>query len=691
MKPISTNAISTENALKRATVVLYENNSIQLLAMVREIGKGKVELLNEQASIMSLPADRLYCTSISVADDLKSDKERAAFLVNTKKQAYQIEQQIDLEEIWRSLLGETESIDTKGLTELYFGKVGALELLAMRLKLLTDKTFFKRRAEIFQPREQETVEQLKRAELAEAKRLELQQLCINEIKARVIDKTAPLSSSVQSELTLLEDLVVGKLEGLRMKEAREFLDQLLEQLDFVPSGNPEERAYKLLERLGVFKRSTNLALIKFRPAIEFSAELEELGSKLAPPDWNQRKDLTNLFTFTVDDESTKDMDDALSLDQTEDGFELGIHISDVASLIEQGSLIDLDAKKRATSLYCPERTIHMFPDSLSKRLLSLVEGEKRAAISYIFKLSHDFKVLSHQIFASSIQIKARLSYNQVDQILEEKSSSKNEIAYKLDIIYQAAVRLEEERMHQGALKVNKRDVSVAFEPDGSLSLFEIDENSPARSTIGEMAILANRISSEFAIERNLPFLYRGQPERNEEDANSRENHSSSAAQDYQVRVSLKKSNTSTIPQAHSGLGLKSYCQVTSPIRRYADLACQRQLLSALNNTQAPYSAKQLEELNFELADALNAAKLISRESKRYWLLVYLKEQLGRGAELGATVLRTDLRYPLLELDLVYINQSCQLKKPRKIGERVLVRIVDINPPFDLLRLEEIAR
>src|SRR5690606_17155210 len=124
-----------------------------------------------------------------------------------------------------------------------------------------------------------------------------------------------------------------------------------------------------------------------------------------------------LRTYTIDDETTEDMDDALSIEQTESGYRLGIHISDVASFIPIGSALDEESKRRATSIYCPERTVHMLPEELAEGILSLRKDEPRRCISCICSLTHEFELKNFEIRPTLIRVTERYTYEEVERML----------------------------------------------------------------------------------------------------------------------------------------------------------------------------------------------------------------------------------------------------------------------------------
>jgi exoribonuclease-2 len=392
-----------------------------------------------------------------------------------------------------------------------------------------------------------------------------------------------------------------------------------------------------------------------------------------------RRDFTKKHTFTIDDISTQDMDDALSVERTPEGYELGIHITDVAWAIKPDSALDAVARRRATSLYCADRTVNMLPPQLAEEKISLRQGEVRPCISVVVQLSETFEVRSSEIVPTFIRVAQRYTYDDVDLLLEHEDET-------LMLLYQISTSCEEERIRKGAVRVHRREVVPFLEADGSIRLLEIDEESPARSLVAEMMVFANSQMAHFAAKHNLPVLFRGQERPDDNARQAMDGVPEGPAKDFTARSKLKKSSVGFQPQYHAGLGLDAYIQATSPIRRYLDLCHQRQLLSFFKHQKPWIDRSDFEPLSNEVEVYLNAANLASRETKRYWLLRYL-EQRKRGEPITGTVVRLDTKSPLVELDEIYITIFVKTTKPVRMGEKVSLKVSAVDPQGDYVRLE----
>ena len=597
---------------------------------------------------------------------------------------------VDLGEIWLFVHEEASEFSVRGLCELYFGNNDLKTHLGLRLALLSDTTYFKRTRESFSPRTPEIVEELKHARDVRERKEQLRSIAVNFAGERLKSRDIAVPSELQPLLNSVADLAAlsPSLDHAHQREALEFIEHAAEVHHMNLTGQPERKAYDFLISTGIFDRRTNPRMIRHKPPTEFPPEVLSQAEEIhipetledySAPGGSARVDLTSLRSFTVDDSSTRDMDDALSIVEKEDGYVLYVHVSDIASFLPVGSLVDQEAMKRATSLYLPEQKIHMLPPVLSEDRLSLIEGQLRPVVTCIFNIDRSYEVRSFEIITALIRIENRYAYEEIDEAILRG-------VHEFDILHQIASSREVHRITNDGFKVHKRDVSVKVDETGGITLTNVDEDSPARSMIGEMMILANESIARFCFEKGLTIPYRGQ-EPSDPDNGSLATIPPGPAFDFAIKSRLKRSETSFAPIRHSNLGLEAYTQATSPIRRFLDLCVQRQIVSFLRNGTPTYSPSQFEEIMSTVQEALATAGSVSRESKRYWLYRYLELTAGKGRKIGGTVVRTDLRTPLVELEEIFIAVPARISGSFKPGDFGNFRIVNVDPLSDYIRLE----
>jgi exoribonuclease-2 len=671
------------------SLVQYDDEGQVILGLVIGLKKDKLAVLNCRGREGDLIRARLYFLPARDLAGLGTNAARVEALQKLSDEIEQDSQQHNIPELWGFVHEEAKQYSVAELCELYCGSNMCVQHAGLRVALIRDKIHFKRDKDLFEPRPQHVVEDLLKAESVKAKKKAAREQALSFIEQRTLDQSLAVPTELRDPLRLLEEVaaIVVHTDPARQKEAREFVHACAERVHIPESMPLEKRAFEVMQRAGFFHEHTNLAFIRHEIPVAFTQEvLGEAGSIRLPARMDEysddersfRRDYTAVRAFTIDDASTRDMDDALSLERTPEGYELGIHITDVTVGVTPDSLLDKVARRRTTSIYCADQTVNMLPEELSEKVLSLTVGAPKPCLSVLLKLSDDFSIVSSSIMPSFVRISERYTYDQVDELLEHGDQT-------LLLLHDIAAASEERRIRKGAIRVQKREVVPIFE-NGAVVLQEIHEDSPARLLVSEMMVLANSVMAEFAARHGIPVLYRGQ-ERPYDDMQGApsEQAPEGPAKDFSARSKLKKSSVSFTPQHHAGLGLDAYIQATSPIRRYMDLCHQRQFISYQRYGRPWITQEQFESVAAELEMPLQAASLASRETKRYWLLRYL-EQRPRSQPIEGTVVRTDLKSPLVELDEVYITIPVRMQQKASLGQRVSLKISAVDPHADYIRV-----
>lgn len=349
----------------------------------------------------------------------------------------------------------------------------------------------------------------------------------------------------------------------------------------------------------------------------FDAEVKEKATAISQKiDDNEvigRLDLRNEAIFTIDGDSSKDFDDAVSLSTDDDGnFILGVHIADVTAYVKSNDVIDKEAFERGTSVYLPDRVIPMLPFELSDGICSLNEGEDRLTLSVICKIDAYGNVLDRKISKSVIRSVHRMTYNNVDKILsgdEELREKYADILPVLERMNELRLILEKKRREQGyvELDVHEGDITLC---DGKIDV-KLHRATPATKLIEQFMVLANEQVAEFLSAGEYPCVYRVHEKPSEEKIEALKtflnavgitvNWKKNKVTPYDfakllkvaeelpafgvvnrtVLRSMQKAFYSTENLGHFGLASQCYCHFTSPIRRYPDLATHRVLKAVL--------------------------------------------------------------------------------------------------------------
>ena len=674
------------------SLVMFENEGDPHAGFVIGTKKDRYVVLTKNNEELELNKPRLHGVPLAGLIAPEEKTEKIVFLSKIP-----IISPDEIAELWRKVEPQEKVYHVADLTKTLRGQVSAAEYVALRSALIRDRIYFDRDANGFAPRRPAQVETFIEVEKKREKKRKLFSRTAEFLRLRVKDKTLVAAPELMEALSLLQEAAAGvDLSG--DQESTEDLQLLFETIESHQNqeylGRTNERAFWPLVRAGILSKNTNLSLIRHNPRMEFSTELLEAAGKIATPqkidditDRDIRQDFTAQASFTIDDSTTKDMDDALFLEQTEGGYKVYVHITDVAYFIKKDTPLDLEAKARATSIYCPEIKIPMFPEILSNSVCSLMVDQIRPAISIVFDIDHGFYVRGADVMPSIIKIAKRLDYQDVDQLLHHGDPT-------FEVLHQVVTIHEGQRLEAGATPVIKRDAQpVIHTEDGSeqisITVEDVDEQSPARALVGEMMVLANIVMANFLSSHEIPALYRSQ-DVPDEDGRDFSKIPAGPARDYVERGRLKRSQVVTYPRYHATLGTQAYIQCTSPIRRYLDLVLQRQISSVFQEIDPPYSEKKLTELLPHLDEPLSKAQLISRESKRFWLQKYLEKAYANGRKIGGTVVRVDTKFPMIELDEIYIIVAAKIRNP-KLGQKLDFVIDKLDVLNDFIRFEEARR
>lgn len=336
------------------------------------------------------------------------------------------------------------------------------------------------------------------------------------------------------------------------------------------------------------------------------AEAQDLPLSISPDEISTRLDLRDELIITIDPEDAKDFDDAISLKKDKKGdWLLGVHVADVSYYVKQDSAVDVEARKRGTSVYLPGTVIPMLPEVLSNGICSLKEGEERLTKGVFFTYTPDGRLLRSEIRHSVINVKKRLTYHNATKILmESDEGDTNPVTNLLFEASKLAKLLYKKRMKEGALELNLPEINIRVGEDGKIDTIEKIKRDISHIIIEEFMIAANQAVATFMHQNGLPSINRSHPEPDEDEMldfaefifnckNKRidpfdkkrlqafldeiSDHPESYIINLMLLRSLKKAEYSTAHTSHFALGLEYYAHYTSPIRRYPDLIVHRLL------------------------------------------------------------------------------------------------------------------
>lgn len=412
-------------------------------------------------------------------------------------------------------------------------------------------------------------------------------------------------------------------------------------------------------------------------AVEEAAE--RISGDITKQDEAEREDFREVFTCTIDPRDAKDFDDALSIKQLDNGqWQVGVHIADVSHYVTEGSIIDKEAVKRATSVYLVDRTIPMLPERLCNYICSLRPDEDKLAYSVIFNLDDEANVKDYRIVHTIIRSNRRYAYEEVQEILEAngvidgtgepapkapKGGYKGENADKLVTLDRLAKLLRAKRFKAGAVKFDREELHFDIDEHGKPIRCYFKRSRDANKLIEEFMLLANRTVAESIGKikkgrkaKTLPYRIHDNPDPQKmetlrqfivkfgykvktdgtkgamarslnklmDDCDGRPE--AKMIQSVALRA-MMKAKYSVHNIGHFGLAFDYYTHFTSPIRRYPDTMVHR-LLTRYANGGRSANEKHYEELCEHCSEMELVAQNAERDSIKYKMVEFMAEKLG---------------------------------------------------------------
>ncbi|MFG6148076.1 ribonuclease R [Halobacillus sp. B23F22_1] len=474
---------------------------------------------------------------------------------------------------------------------------------------------------------------------------------------------------------------------------------------------------------------------------EFPEEvLEQAGQtpeQISEDEIKNRRDLRDETIVTIDGADAKDLDDAVMVKQLDNGnYKLGVHIADVTYYVEEGSPIDKEARERATSVYLVDRVIPMIPHRLSNGICSLNPQVDRLTLSCEMEINASGEVVGHEIFQSVIKTNERMTYKDVNSILEDNDEELSEKYKDLVPMFKEmedlAATLRKKRFGRGAIDFDFKEAGVIVDEEGKAVDVKLRERSVAERLIEEFMLAANETVAEHFHWMDVPFIHRIHEDPDESKlqnffefvANlgysvkgSAENVHPQALQkvlesvkDTQEEMIISKLMLRSMQQAkydpqslgHFGLSTEFYTHFTSPIRRYPDLIVHRLIRTYLVNKDVDYKTRkhwkdQLPDIAKHSSEMERAAVDAERETDDLKKAEYMQDKIGEeydGVISSVTSFGLFVELPNTVEGLVHVSTltddyyNFQEKQFAMIGERtgnmyrigdeITIRVANVN-------------
>lgn len=404
---------------------------------------------------------------------------------------------------------------------------------------------------------------------------------------------------------------------------------------------------------------------------EFPEEVVQQADSLAnapipEEEYKKRLDLRDTPIFTIDSAHSKDLDDAVSLEKTETGYKLGVHIADVSHYVRPKTPLDEEALRRGTSIYYADHVIPMLPKSLSNGICSLNPCEDRLAFSALMELDEKGEIVKYDFRKTVIRSAVKGVYSEVNEILDGSASPElldkyQDVVHMIPLMDELCdIRLRERKL-RGAPELETAEGKLVINEEGVCVDVVARERGKSECIIEEMMLLANEAAAKMAREKNLPFVYRVHDKPNAEKIENLEKILLRLGVEVPVFTDIKPTHLAQIldgargtdlypvlnvmvlrsmakaayapePIGHFGLALKDYAHFTSPIRRYPDLAIHRILSSYCENPDAGAIQERyaafVVQASTQSSDTEVRAITIERNCDDCYKAEYMQQHLG---------------------------------------------------------------
>ena len=564
------------------------------------------------------------------------DGDMAAFLENAQAQAADI----DTDLLWE-VCGE-EEFSAEAIAEEYYGHAPIkTELAATLIALYAAPMYFYKKAKgVFKAAPEETLKQA----LAAIERKKQQDAQIDAWAEAL--KRGEMPSEIAADLKTI--LHAPDKQSLTYKAFTKAADEL------------KISAYELAKKTG--------GITSIPQYLQDGFEIKYFPKGTGFPDLPlpEMPDLpkADITAFSIDDESTTEVDDALSLTDLGNGMKrVGIHIAAPSLAIKPGDKMEKNIMERLSTVYFPGGKITMLPENWIAAF-SLDAGAYRPAVSIYFDVDGEFNVGEPTCKIEAVNIAENLRIQTIEPHFNAETgldeAGEMMFNHHQDLIwfYQFAVALQKARGKYEPDRAPQYDYSIELDEEGKVSVVRRERGSPIDMLVSEMMILANSTWAQMLHDNDLPGLFRVQPA-------------------GKVRMSTKS-------EPHIGMGVQHYGWFTSPLRRAADYINQKQLLSLIDDTAEPLFQQSDAELFAALRDfdtAYAAYADFQRQMEAYWSLVYLQQQ-GTN-ELTATILKEDLvRIEGLPL----VTRTTGIPFDALPKSQVLLKITELDPEKQFIAL-----
>ena len=438
--------------------------------------------------------------------------------------------------------------------------------------------------------------------------------------------------------------------------------------------NPNGKIVRVIGYAGEHETEIHSILEEYGLPYDFPedvlAEASAISTEISQSEIDERRDMRDVLTFTIDPHDAKDFDDALSVEWVDGELFVGVHIADVSHYLRPDTELDREAYGRGTSVYLVDRCVPMLPENLSNGLCSLRPNEDKLCFSAVFKIDHNGHVLDEWFGRTVINSDKRYTYEEAQEIIEgfptlgDSPRFVNEQTDKLEKaiknLDKLAKKMRKTRLQKGSISFDKHEVRFKLDENNKPVdiIFKVGKDS--NKLIEEYMLLANRHVAQYVNSRQYPMVNRAHEKPNEEKLEQLKTFISQFGYDIKIDTpeettktlnkllldvrgtaeedmisnlvvrTMQKANYMTKNIGHYGLGFKNYTHFTSPIRRYPDVLVHRLLALYLDGKpKALPNVNKLDGKCAHLSEREKKAQKAERDSIKYMQCVYMSDNIGK--------------------------------------------------------------
>ena len=389
-------------------------------------------------------------------------------------------------------------------------------------------------------------------------------------------------------------------------------------------------------------------------------EASKLPTKVLPKDKKDRADITKLELITIDGDDSRDFDDAVYAKPSKNGWKLIVAIADVSHYVKEESELDIESLERGNSVYFPHRVVPMLPEAISNGLCSLNPKVERLCMVCEMEIDSLGEFLDYKFYPAVMLSHARLTYGQVNEMLEDKKSplrkEYSNVVENVDYLYSLYKTLRISRQKRGVMDFDRIESQILFDGKGKIKDIVARKRNDAHKLIEECMLMANQATAKFLQKKNEDFLFRVHPKPTAEKVEVTKKFLSAVgltlegghqpeSKDFAkvlknahgrddeniiktvVLRTMKQATYTPNNEGHFGLAFEDYTHFTSPIRRYPDLLVHRAIKRALSGKVRDPSARMLE-LGAHLSMTERRADDASRDVEQWLKCEYMSDKVG---------------------------------------------------------------